>query len=169
MLTFVEINFLNHKIMKKIMKSFMAVALGLSLVLAGCSKDDEDGVISFEGDYEATATVTGPEQLVPGGSLSIPSITLNLVKEGANYRASATLSAFGSLSLLLTSVTETANAGDVVSYSFVVAEQELTITDWGDVPVSGTGTLGSAAGKYTITLNLTITEMGINVAITGSK
>ena len=145
---FVEINFLNPKIMKKIMKSFMAVALGLSLVLAGCSKDDEDGVISFEGDYEATAIVTGAPVTVP----SIPT-TVTLTKEGTNYRASANLSDYGSLSLSLTSVTEKANAGGVVSYDFVVAEQTLTILG-GSLPVSGDGTLGSAAGKYTITMNL---------------
>ncbi|MDR0691606.1 MAG: hypothetical protein LBF69_01045 [Prevotellaceae bacterium] len=149
--------------MKKVMKSFMAIALGLSLVLAGCSKDDEDAVISFEGDYEATAIVTGAPTDVP----SIPT-TVTLTKEGANYRASATLSAFGSLSLLLTSVTEKANAGGVVSYDFVVAEQTLTILG-SPLPVSGSGTLGSAAGKYTITMNLTVEEYGITVVITGSK
>ena len=171
MLTFVKINFLNPKIMKKIMKSFMAMALGLSLVLAGCSKDD--GPDPFEGNYEAEATITGPEQMVPGGSLSIPSITLNLAKESADYKASATLSTFGSLSLLLTSVTETANAGGVVSYDFVVAEQTLTITGLGNVPVSGSGTLGSVTiaseTSYTIELNLIVTGTGVNVAITGSK
>jgi hypothetical protein len=39
--------------MKKIMKSFMALALGLSLVLSGCSKDDDNGDYAKEiaGNY----------------------------------------------------------------------------------------------------------------------
>ncbi|MDR2449937.1 MAG: hypothetical protein LBD52_08270, partial [Prevotellaceae bacterium] len=91
--------------MKKIMKSFMAMALGLSLVLTGCSKDDED---AFEGNYGATAIVAGPDYLVSSGSLTIPSIDLELSKTDKGYKAEAELAQFGSLSLLLTSVTETA-------------------------------------------------------------
>jgi hypothetical protein len=158
--------------MKKVMKSFMAIALGLSLVLTGCSKDDED--VNFAGIYEAVATVTGPEQLVPDGPLTIPSITLTLTKEGADYKAAAQLSQFGSLSLLLTSVTEKVNAAGVVTYSFVVADQTLTITGMSDpLPVSGDGSLGaltlSGITAYTIDMDLTVTEIGITVTIEGTK
>ncbi|MDR0737644.1 MAG: hypothetical protein LBF39_01065 [Prevotellaceae bacterium] len=168
MLTFVKINFLNLEIMKKIMKSFIAMALGLSLVLAGCSKDDEDG---FEGNYSVDVAVTNVPIV---GSLDIPT-SLHLTKEGVDYKASATLNTYGSLSLLLTSVTEKANAGGVVSYDFTVTEQTLTITGIGDISVSGTGILGSAAGKYTISMGLTAamdpttTEDDITVVITGTK
>jgi hypothetical protein len=158
--------------MKKVMKSFMAMALGLSLVLAGCSKDEDEGV-NFAGTYEAVATVTGPEQLVPGGSLTIPSIALTLSKEGANYKATAQLSQFGSLSLSLTSVIEVLNEGGVVGYTFAVENQTLTITGTGPLPVSGDGTLGaltlSGITAYTIDMDLTVTGTGITVTIEGTK
>jgi hypothetical protein len=161
--------------MKKVMKSFMAMALGLSLVLAGCSSDDDkDADVNFAGTYEAVATVTGPELLVPDGPLTIPSITLTLTKEDANYRADAQLPQFGSLSLLLTSVTEVLNEGGLVGYTFAVENQTLTITGMpAPLPVSGNGTLGaltlSSITAYTIDMDLTVTGTGITVTIEGTK
>jgi hypothetical protein len=156
--------------MKKIMKSFMAMALGLSLVLSGCSKDDDDNKapeINFVGDYTITATVAGAPVAVPPISA-----TLQLTKEGTGYRASAQLSQFGSLSLLLTEVTKTVDTGSAVAYSFVVAEQTLTILTL-PMPVSGTGTLGavtvSSATAYTIEMSLAVEESDITVTIAGTK
>jgi hypothetical protein len=168
-----EINFLILKIMRKIMKSFMAMALGLSLVLAGCSKDDDNGS-SFEGNYDAVVNVTGAPAQVPEIST-----TLALTKEGANYQAAANLSTFGSLSLLLTSVTEVINAGEIVTYSFVVAEQTLNVTGVGNIPVSGVGTLGSVTilGETTYSISMTLIApmtmgdniLNISINIAGSK
>jgi hypothetical protein len=166
--------------MKKVMKSFMAMALGLSLVLAGCSKDDDnDAGVNFEGNYTVEANVTGPEQVVPNGLLTIPSISLELSKDGANYRAAANLSEFGSLSLLLTSVTEEINQEGFVTYSFVVENQTLTVnvqTIDGPVPtpypVSGSGVLGMVTLSetvYSINMSLTITGAGISISINGTK
>jgi hypothetical protein len=164
--------------MKKVMKSFMAMALGLSLVLAGCSKDDDD---PFEGDYAARVIV----EILP---MPISTI-LKLSKNSKDYTASAQLSLqipeqeetpeqkiTGSLSLALTSVKE--KAGGVVSYSFDVVEQTLDLSINGNpmpLAVSGSGTLSSAAGKYNIKMSLTAdmdpstTEDDISVDIEGTK
>jgi hypothetical protein len=48
--------------MRKVMKSFMALSLGLSLVLAGCSKDeDENYAKEIAGKYVGTISMGGDQ------------------------------------------------------------------------------------------------------------
>jgi hypothetical protein len=156
--------------MKKIMKSFMAMALGLSLVLSGCSKDDDDE-ISFAGTYTADVTVSGIPG-IPGGTLPISDIALTLSKDGANYVASAELATYGSLSLILSQVTEKVNEGGLAMYTFKVDRQTLNITSVGEIGVTGNGTLnrGSEDGKAINTIYVGLKGDGdIDVSISGTK
>ncbi|MDR3183980.1 MAG: hypothetical protein LBT49_01040 [Prevotellaceae bacterium] len=155
--------------MKKVTKSFIAMVLGLSLVLAGCSKDEDEVIEDFSGNYDVTIIVKNP----PAEALNI-STALKLSKEGKDYVASAEFSTSqppvtGSLSLKLTSVKEIANAGGVASYGFNVTSQTFTING-DDLFLSGTGTLGSVvAAGYTIEMDLATSGKTVTVTINGKK
>jgi hypothetical protein len=125
--------------MKKIMRSFMAMALSLSLVLSGCSKDDDDNKLSaFTGTYPVEITVN----LLPD---KIPT-NLVLTESGGNFKASANLADYGKIEIELSSVTdlpasfvksaeEEADAGTVSGYLFKVNQQNIEL-NLGSLPVT---------------------------------
>jgi hypothetical protein len=127
--------------MKKVMKSFMAMALGLSLVLSGCSKDDDDNNLSaFTGTYPVEVNV-----LLAGESV-ISSMPVNLIlsEEGGNFKASASLSTYGDINIVLSSLN--ANLPDLIEgsevtgisgYLFKVEEQTINIAGMDAVKIKG--------------------------------
>jgi hypothetical protein len=123
--------------MKKVMKSFMAMALGLSLVLTGCSDDDDDSNLSaFTGTYPVEVDVKLGDVPVISGL----EVNLILSEEGGNFKASATLPQYGSIDIVLSSLSSNLpNMGvgvtDLSGYLFKVAEQTVNVS--GDVKIKG--------------------------------
>jgi hypothetical protein len=126
--------------MKKIMKSFMAMALGLSLVLSGCSDDDENDLSAFTGTYPVKIDVT----LAGNPVFSDMPVNLVLSEEGGNFKASASLAEYGSINIVLSSLSsnlpglvEESEATGISGYLFKVAEQTVNITAVGEVKIKG--------------------------------
>jgi hypothetical protein len=168
--------------MKKIMKSFMAMALGLSLVLAGCSKDDENDLSAFTGTYPVEIDVALAGQTV----FSNMPVNLVLSEEGGNFKASASLAEYGSINIILSSLTsnlpnfEQTEASGISGYLFKVAEQTVNITAVGEVKIKGKaedefngyhglvakGTLGGVTVKQII-MSLEGVDLPVTIEIEG--
>jgi hypothetical protein len=106
----------------------MAMALGLSLVLAGCSKDDDSKLAGFSGTYHVKVRVN----LLPNEIET----DLILTEDGGNFKASAKLDDYGKIEIVLSSVTEMpasfteeseADPGTVSGFLFKVKQQDITL------------------------------------------
>jgi hypothetical protein len=134
--------------MKKTMKSFMAIALGLSLVLAGCSKDDDNDLSGFTGKYPVTVDVTLAGQHMQGMDAD-----LILSEENGNFKASASLAAYGDINIVLSSLNPNlpdwgAEAVDITGYLFKVAAQTIQLA-LGTVTIKGAdGEMGNGYHGY---------------------
>ena len=172
MLTFVEINFLNPKIMKKIMKSFMAVALGLSLVLAGCSKDDEvpkdDYAKEIAGTYVGDILLA--EQLEV--ATDIPITITKVDEETVELSLSTMLTnvpVIGSLTLnnVKCEVTVTKSGDDY----FINGTTNVSIQELGNTPLPlkiENGRIKSN-GQANIPITITLETGGVTVVYDGQK
>jgi hypothetical protein len=133
--------------MKKLMRNFMVMALGLSLVLAGCSKD-EDSFIDVAGTYSVRIDVS----LLP---LDQPIETdLLLTKEGNNLKAVANIAPYGIINITLSDLNSDLSsiAGfapeGVSGYLFKIAQQKITITGIGEVDVIGSSEMAAESNGY---------------------
>ena len=125
------------------MKNFIVLTLGLSLVLAGCSKDDDEGKFNeFTGTYPVSIDVYFSNE-----TLHNIETDLILTEENGNFKASVNLVDLGSINILVNSLTDlpslliesAANTGatEISGYLFRIGEQTINITDIGNVRVSG--------------------------------
>jgi hypothetical protein len=125
--------------MKKVMKSFMAMALGLSLVLTGCSDDDDSNLSAFTGTYPVEVYASLGGQPVISGL----EVDLILSEEGGNFKASANLDTYGNIDIVLSSLNSNlpdfggTEATGISGYVFKVAEQEISIAGQGKVKIKG--------------------------------
>jgi hypothetical protein len=131
--------------MKKLTKSFMAMALGLSLVLAGCSKDDDAITLSdFVGSYEVGVKLVQFENTTLPATLTIAESN-GALKATANVSIPAQLAPIGTIEISL-------NFSDLKSYGatslgikaggfyYKIPEQDLTVGNFGALKFKGTGT-----------------------------
>ncbi len=111
-------------------KTFFTLALGLLLVLAGCSKDEKDLRSELAGNYEVDVIIG----MVP---VEAPT-TLTLTKHGDGFKAATTvalpeipgLPGYINISLLLSSLKEVSELEDGISgkgYFFKIAEQPIAV------------------------------------------
>ncbi len=117
--------------MKKIFKTFFTLALGLSLALAGCSKDEKDLRSELTGNYDVTVTVEG----LPA-PVAVPA-TLTVSKDGDGFKVVSVVSSAQlpmgdiNLSLLLSSLAEVNGETDegtaFEGYLYKIAEQPITV------------------------------------------
>ena len=127
------------------MKNFIVLTLGLSLVLAGCSKDDDEGKFNeFTGTYPVSIDVYFSNE-----TLHNIETDLILTEENGNFKASVNLVDLGSINILVNSLTDlpslliesAANTGatEISGYLFRIGEQtiNINIADIGNVRVSG--------------------------------
>jgi hypothetical protein len=136
--------------MKKVMKSFMAMALGLSLVLAGCSKDDDSKLAEFTGTYPVEINVRLAEDPVISGL----EVDLILTEENGNFKASANLADYGNINIVLSSLSSNlpdlgsdVEVTDLRGYVFKVAEQQITLAA-SPVPVKIKGYVKEGSNGY---------------------
>jgi hypothetical protein len=123
------------------MKSFMAMALGLSLVLAGCSKDDDSPLAEFTGTYPIEVDARLENDHIISGL----KVNLILSEEGGNFKASANLAEYGNIDIILSSLNsdlsklnlgEEEDVENIRGYLFKVAEQTIQLST-GTVKIKG--------------------------------
>ncbi len=139
--------------MKKTFKTFFALALGLSLTLAGCS-DDENGLQDdLTGNYSVNVGVGIME------GLEIPT-TLTVTKQGDGFKVAATVtlpaipgapvelpSGNINISLLLSSLKEVSyseGGRTAKGYLYKIASQPITVGNLGSFDFVGAGGLSES-------------------------
>ncbi len=125
--------------MKKVLKSMIALALGVSLVaFSGCKKDDPDYRDTLAGNYTATAIVyAGPTPT------TIPNITIAVAKSGdSDLQLSSTIAIPGMGNVVINGLVLTTQAVENEQDAWVafstVAKQDI-VTPIGLLKFQGNG------------------------------
>jgi hypothetical protein len=156
--------------MKKILKNFTALALGLTLVAAGCSKDDEptggiakEVVGNYVGDILLSDALVAPDITVPVTEVDETNVLLALNTELHD------LPMVGDLPLNVSCKAAVAKSGE--NYT-LTGSNEVAIPALGEglFPLSIVGTV-TPAGAATFTISITITGMPVPVVVvfTGAR
>jgi hypothetical protein len=161
--------------MKKIMKSFMAMALGLSLVLSGCSKDDEviDLTKEITGNYVGAISMiideAGNTQTVASNvTIPITKVDDNTIKLSLNTTL-PNLPEVGNLTLDVNyQATVTKDGSD---YSIKGDNVQVSIPELGNtpLPLKIEGGRITSAGQATIPITITMGVLPITVVYKGQK
>jgi hypothetical protein len=153
--------------MKKIMKSFMAMALGLSLVLSGCSKDDEDLTTEITGNYVGAISMDGTE-VASDVTIPITKVDDNTIKLSLNTML-PNLPVVGNLTLNVNyQATVTKDGSD---YSIKGDNATVSIPELGgtSLPFKIEGGRITSAGQATIPIIITMGDQPITAVYNGQK
>jgi hypothetical protein len=152
--------------MKKVMKSFMAMALGLSLVLTGCSKDEDDAknyAKDIAGKYVGTLELY---QQVVGQDVEINVTEKN--KTTAELSLNTTLYSLPSIGDLPLNVKCDANVAKSGDNYTVAGETSITLPN-SDEPQTVTVTGGiTSEGQATLNIGINLGTQ-ITVVFSGTK
>lgn len=149
--------------MKKIFKNFMALSLGLALVAAGCSKDDNYAK-EIAGKYAGTIAVSG-QVVAPNVEINVTEKSKTTVELSLNTTIPQALQG-QDLPLNVKCDATVAKSGDnyTVSGNTTVSIALLGETP---LPVTITGTI-TAAGKAELTIGITV-GVPLSVVFSGTK
>ncbi|MDR3350392.1 MAG: calycin-like domain-containing protein [Prevotellaceae bacterium] len=138
--------------MKKILKNFISLSLGLLLVAAGCSKDDNYAK-DIEGAYAGSVSLSALQLVVPDVTITVAVKNNNTAIFSLNMTIPS-LPNVGDLPLNVSCETTITKSGDDYTVSGTTS---VSLPGAGGLPVTLSGTI-TAGGEANLTIGL---SMGI--------